>query len=80
MWQKKMEAFVRRTESVLEKGVMVLVTCILKPIFLNRSTANHHLLRNIAAAGGGTYEYYSSDTKSMWQRKVSLSFSPMTKF
>lgn len=38
--------------------------------FLHSPTVNHHLLRSIATLSGGTYQYYSKDTKSQWQGRL----------
>ncbi|KAJ8013107.1 hypothetical protein DPEC_G00049850 [Dallia pectoralis] len=41
-----------------------LFTCGLSP------TANRHMLRTLAQAGGGTYEFFDTKTKHTWREKV----------
>ena len=36
------------------------------------STANQHMLRTLAQAGGGAYEMFDTKTEHNWKEKVSL--------
>uniref|UniRef100_A0A7N6BL54 Poly [ADP-ribose] polymerase n=1 Tax=Anabas testudineus TaxID=64144 RepID=A0A7N6BL54_ANATE len=47
-----------------------LFTCGLSP------TANRHMLRALAQAGGGAYEFFDTKTKHNWQEKVKRMASP----
>uniref|UniRef100_A0A673WRN9 Poly [ADP-ribose] polymerase n=1 Tax=Salmo trutta TaxID=8032 RepID=A0A673WRN9_SALTR len=47
-----------------------LFTCGLSP------TANRHMLRALAQAGGGAYEFFDTKTKHTWQEKVKRIVSP----
>ena len=43
---------------------------IITYFFFFSTTANRHLLRSLAQAGAGAYEYFDSKTKSKWEGKV----------
>lgn len=44
-------------------------------VFACSPTANRYMLRALAQAGGGTYEFFDTKTKYTWAEKVS--FTPM---
>ena len=52
---------------------VVVNACCNSPF--SRSTTNHHLLRAVATAGQGSYQYYDSSTKSKWEAKVGQIFT-----